>query len=132
MGFRTGAYATIWSVEDQGNFTKVQLSTSRKNKQTDQYETDFSGFVRFIATAHTLASDLKARDRIKIGDCDVTTTYNKETKVGYTNYAMFSFEKQDESGRTTSSSATPKEQSAKPKLDVDENGFDENSDDLPF
>lgn len=129
MGFRTGAYATIWSVEDQGNFTKVQLSTSRKNKETDKYETDFSGFVRFIATAHTLASGLNKMDRIKIGDCDVTTSYNKDTKVNYTNYALFSFDAID--SNSTTPTEKPKPSAPKKTIETDE-GFDENSDDLPF
>ncbi len=94
MGFRTGSYATVWSVEPKSPAnTKVRLSTSRKNKQTGEYEQDFSGFVNFAGTvAASKAAKLKEKDRIKLGDVDVTTKYNKETKVTYTNYACFSFE----------------------------------------
>lgn len=93
MGFRKDSYATVWEVKKgNGNYTDVRLSTSRKNKQTDAYETDFSGFVRFVGTAHQNAGNLKERDRIKIGDCEVTNSYNKEKNVTYTNYAVFSFE----------------------------------------
>lgn len=93
MGFRTGAYATIWEVKPgNGNYTDVRLSISKKNRQTDQYEQDFSGYVRFIGTAHQNASTLSEKDRIKIGDCEVTNNYNKEKKVTYTNFAVFSFE----------------------------------------
>lgn len=96
MGFRKDAYATVWEVKPgKGNYTDVRLSTSKKNKQTDQYETDFSGFVRFIGTAHQKASDLNERDRIKLGDCEVTNHYDKEKKVTYTNYAVFGFENAD-------------------------------------
>lgn len=97
MGFKSGAYATIWSVEPVTEFrTKVRLSTSRKNKETGVYDTDFSGFVDFIgANAAKAASDLKERDRIKIGDTEVTTKYDKEKNVTYTNFKIFSFEKQD-------------------------------------
>ena len=93
MGLKNGTFATVWEVKKgNGNYTDVRLSTSRKNKQTDQYETDFSGFVRFIGTAHQNASSLKEKDRIKIGDFEVTNNYDKEKKVTYTNFAVFSFE----------------------------------------
>lgn len=99
MGFRTGNYATIWEVKaGNGNYTDVRLSTSKKNKQTEQYETDFSGFVRFIGTAHQNAASLSEKDRIKIGECEVTNSYNKEKNVTYTNYAVFSFEKVESNG----------------------------------
>ena len=42
MGFRTGAYAKIWEVTPMSDTsTKVRLSVSRKNKQTNEYEQDF-------------------------------------------------------------------------------------------
>ena len=74
------------------------MSISKKNKQTNQYETDFSGFVRFIGTAHQRANTLKEKDRIKIGDCEVTNSYNKEKNVTYTNFAVFSFEDANSNG----------------------------------
>ena len=93
MGFRTGAYATCFGVEPgKGNFTKVRLSISKKNKETGQYEQDFSGYCTFIGNAHALATRLKERDRIKLGDIDVSNTYDKEAKKEYVNYKVFSFE----------------------------------------
>ena len=82
MGFRKDSYATVWEVKKgNGNYSDVRLSTSKKNKQTDEYVTDFSGFVRFVGTAHQNAGALKEKDRIKIGDCEVTNSYDKEKKV---------------------------------------------------
>lgn len=93
MGFRNGAYATVWEVkEGKGNYLDVRLSTSKKNKTTEQYETDFSGFVRFIGDAAKDGTKLKEKDRIKIRECEVTNHYDKEKKVTYTNFAVFSFE----------------------------------------
>lgn len=94
MGFRTGAYAKIWEVTPMSDTsTKVRLSVSRKNKQTNEYEQDFSGFVLAIGTAAAKkAACLKEGERIKLGDVDVTTKYDKEKKVTYTNFKMFSFE----------------------------------------
>lgn len=80
--------------------TKVRISTSRKNKMTDQYETDFSGFVDFIGKdAAPKALQLKERDRIKLGDVAVTNRYDKEKGVTYTNFACFSFEPADSGGQ---------------------------------
>lgn len=92
MGFRSGAFAKVWSVEDKGSFVKVRLSVSRKNKDTDQYEQTFSGFCSFVGNAKPGAQKLHEGDRIKLGDVDVTTTYNKDTKKEYTNFTVFSFE----------------------------------------
>lgn len=92
MGFRTGAYATVWSVEaGKGNFQKVRISISRKNKE-DVYEQDFSGFCTFIGHANAKATKLKEKDRIKIGDVDVCSHYDKESKKEYVNYKVFDFE----------------------------------------
>ena len=93
MGFKTGAYVKIWKVEDKGNYSVVELSSSKKNKQTNEYETDFSSkFVRFIGKAHTDIKNIGEVSKIKLGDVEVTNSYNKETKVAYTNFLVFSFE----------------------------------------
>lgn len=98
MGFRTGAYAKVWDVAPMSDSsTKVRMSISRKNKQTGEYEQDFSGFVLAIGTAAAgKAAALKEGDRIKLGDVDVSTRYDKEKGVTYTNFKMFSFDKEDE------------------------------------
>lgn len=98
MGFRTGSYATIWSVESASDTrTKARISISRKNKQTGEYDTDFSGFVDFIGTAAARkALTLKEKDRIRLGDVDVTNNYNREKNITYTNFKIFSFETQAE------------------------------------
>lgn len=129
MAFRNGAYAVVWQVnKGNGNYTDVRISTSKKNKQTDQYETDFSGFVRFIGTAHQNAGSLKEKDRIKIGDCEVTNSYDKEKKVTYTNFAVFNFEDANGNGAPTNNN-----QKQQPKKD---DGFmnipDGIDEELPF
>lgn len=99
MGFRTGAFAKVWRFENKGNYSVVELSTSKKNKQTEQYETDFSGkFVRFIGQAHADIQSLQEGVKIKLGDVEVTNSYNKETKQAFTNFLVFSFEVADNSG----------------------------------
>lgn len=98
MGFRQKAYATIWSVEPVSDtMTKCRVSISRKNKNTGEYETDFSGFIDFVGTAAAKkAAQLSERDRIRLGDVDVVNRYIKEKNITYTNFKVFNFETQEE------------------------------------
>ena len=123
MGFRTGAYAKVWEVTPMSDTsTKVRMSISRKNKQSGEYEQDFSGFVLAIGTAAAKkAAGLKEGNRIKLGDVDVTTKYDKEKKVTYTNFKMLSFELDREE---------PRDSSTEPQPTVDEGEIDDNR--LPF
>lgn len=94
MGFRTGAYAKIWDVQPKTqSVTVLQLSTSTKQRGSDEYTTDFSGFCSCLGeTAATAARGLHKGDRIKLGDVEVKTSYVKESKKTYTNYNIYSFE----------------------------------------
>lgn len=126
MGFRVGSYANVWSSEPVSEVnTKIRISISRKNKQSGEYEQDFGGFVSCIgATAAKKAAQLKEGDRIKLGDCDVSTFYNKEKKVEYVNYKLFDFEMADKAG------SEPAKAPAKPKQESVEVEAEES--DLPF
>lgn len=127
MGFRKEAFATIWSVESTSDtLTKARISISRKNKQTGEYDTDFSGFVSFVGTAAAMkAACLKEKDRIRLGDVDVTNKYVKEKNITYTNYKIFSFETQNEIDGTSRNTESPE-----PKKPVDDGEIDD--DRLPF
>lgn len=94
MGFRTGAFAKVWEVKQVSDTdTKLRINISHKNRQTQEYEQDFSGFVDCIGTAAAhKALSLKEGSRIKLGDVDVTTRYNREKNTSYTNFKIFSFE----------------------------------------
>lgn len=98
MGFRVGAYAKVWEIEGSSDtMTKCRLSISVKNKQTGDYVQEFSGYVAFVGTACARqALTLKEGDRIKLGDCDLVTKYDKEKKKTYYNFKIFSFEKMDD------------------------------------
>lgn len=125
MGFRKNSYATVWSVEDgRGNTTKVRLSISKKNRETGEYEQDFAGFCTFIGTAKAKAEKLKPKDRIKLGDVDVSNWYNKEKGVEYVSYKVFDFETENEfSGNGANVKNTP---------NYDDASFDGEDDGLPF
>ena len=108
MGFGQGKYAKIWKVENKGNYHVAEMSTSKKNKETDQYETDWNyKFVRLIGTAHQQVDKLDLSKSVKVGACEVTHSYDKEKNITYTNYAIFAFEDTDggngQSGKPSSS-----------------------------
>ena len=128
MGFKQDArFVKVWEVENKGNYHIVSISTSKKNKETGEYETDFSNkFVRFVGAAHTMASNLKKGDVIKLGNCEVTNSYSKERNTTYTNYVVYSFEKESDGNITnTNQVPTPK---SKDFMNIPD-GIDE---DMPF
>ena len=99
MGFRQGTNATIWSYENKGNYSTCRLSISRKNTNTNAYETDFTdGYVRLVGNAHKAIQgvhiDEKKGYRIKITSCDVSNVYtNSKGETSYTpHYTIFAFE----------------------------------------
>ena len=96
MAFSNGSYGKIWSFEDKGKYGTVNLSTSKKNKDTDQYETDFQH--KFVAVAGEAYSFLKSNGvpkdglRVKIVSCAVTNKYDPDKKVTYWNPVVFALE----------------------------------------
>lgn len=117
--FRNGAYCTIWGVsrDERGN-VNVELSTSRKDKNTGEYSTDFSSkFVRFFGDAGDKAMSLERGDRIKIAECGVTNRYDKEKERTYTNFYVFDWE------HTGDGNLKPK---------PNNEAFDGSDEDLPF
>lgn len=123
MGFRQGAFARVWQVEPKSErWTKIRISISRKNADTGEYEDEFSGFIDCIGSACAAkAAKLKERDRIRLGNVDVTNKYVKEKNTTYTNFKMTSFDMADEAGE-------PK----KEQTDARYEGENEPSSDLPF
>lgn len=96
MAFSNGSYGKIWSFEDKGKYGTVNLSTSKKNKDTDQYETDFQH--KFVTVAGEAYNFLKSNGvpkdglRVKIVSCAVTNKYDPDKKVTYWNTVVFALE----------------------------------------
>lgn len=115
--------------------TKGRISISRKNKDTGEYDTDFSGYITFVGSACARkALSLKERDRIRIKDVDVSNYYNKEKGVTYTNFKVFSFETQEEidgGGRAPEKSTSPASGSIDDYVNSVGDG-EINEDELPF
>lgn len=97
MGLKVNCYATVWELKafPSGKAMNVRLSVSKKNKQTDQYETDFSGWCMFVGQANEKAKGLGEKSRIKITEFEVTNKYDKEKNTTYTDVKVWDFEPQD-------------------------------------
>jgi hypothetical protein len=108
MGLNSkGCYAKVWKIDRKERYTQIQASISKKIKDTDQYETDWSGFINLVGQAHQHAANLKEGDRIKIEEFDVTTRHNKEKNVTYTNYAVFKYSAPNAENTQDSSAKSP-------------------------
>lgn len=100
--FSNEAYAKIKSVDNKGNYSVCKISTSKKNKATGKYETDFVANVRFVGDAHNQRP--MADQRIKITNCGVSNCYTKDEKLEFPkspSYVVFGYELQDSNGATT-------------------------------
>lgn len=154
MVFRDGPYVTVWEITNQDkNYAKIRMSASRKDKETGEYFTDFSGFVSLISGAFKQLGRIEqaleedGRCRIKINTFSISNRYDKEEGREYTNYAILDFsfpgEENDDSAEETdrpkkakkptskSSKAGNKKKSPPPDLD-DEGDDEEDDEDLPF
>lgn len=140
MGFRQadgngqGGWARLWSVDDKGNYSTARISTSRKQKDSNTYETDFSdGFVRLVGEAHKLATSLTIPEKgigIQITSCETTKNYSKKTQKEYVNFTVFGFKLLDGKGDTTKKPTKSKAKSAEDVAEDDEN--EDEDEDLPF
>lgn len=120
MGFRQGAYARIWSVENKGKYSTCNMTISKRNKETGEYNVEFQdGFVRLVGNAHQAMMGVDIPERkgvsVKIGACDVTTNYIPEKKKTYVNYVIYSFE--DENNNTQPQQKPKKTQKQKSNQD---------------
>lgn len=124
MGFRENAFAKVWKVENKGNYSVAEMSTSKKGKD-GKYETDWSNkFVRLIGTAQKQAEKLQDGASVKIGQCEVTNNYDKEKKITYTNYAIFNFHEDNNVASSGEKNMNTQTSTSQSSVDMD--------DDLPF
>ena len=137
MGFRNGAYATVWSTQTKSDkLTKVRISISHKDKTTNEYITDFSDFVSFVGTeCASKALTLKQRDRIKLNDVDVYRRYDKEKDRSYYNCYVYSFDSQQGFNYDNVENATQTKENTNTMTNantVDSGEIEPADDDLPF
>lgn len=103
MGFRTGAYASVFSVKrGNGNYYDVNITTSHKDRGSGNYVRDFGAFVRFAGDAANVVAKFDGKSskdngnrplaRVRLGDIDTTNTYNAAKGITYTNHVVFTCE----------------------------------------
>lgn len=125
MGFSVGSYAKIWRIENKGSYYQAQMSISKKNRDTGEYEDVWrNNFTRLVGDAAKKAEQLNDGARIRILNCDVTNKYDAQQKKEYTNYTIFDFESADKNTAKPSAGKS----SAKSKKPAENN----EDDDLPF
>lgn len=106
MGFRTGAYASVFSVKrGNGNYYDVNITTSHKDRSSGNYVRDFGAFVRFVSDAANVVARFDGKSskdngnrplaRIRLGDIDTTNTYNAAKGITYTNHVVFTCQEVD-------------------------------------
>lgn len=94
MFYIKDAYATVWSVEDKGNYVKGRISTSEKDTRNEGQYINSNWFVTFVGNAKDKALNLSEKDRIKILSGKITNTATGEgnDKKYFTNVTIFDFE----------------------------------------
>ena len=131
MAFSQDTYFKVWSVSDKGSYAEVSCSTSKKNRQTGSYETDFSSkYVRFVGEAHKKCP--QPNESIYVTKCAVQNVYEKNGQKQYLknpSFVVFDFSR--EGDMILGAGHTPTANSNESPI-----GFDsvemESSDSLPF
>ena len=83
---KVNCFAKIWKIENKGNFTKIQFSTSEKDKRTNEY-INYSWNGICVGDANKKIALFSEKDRIKIVDFGVKTRkWNEKT---YTEVVIF-------------------------------------------
>ncbi|HHX71220.1 MAG TPA: hypothetical protein GX708_24640 [Gallicola sp.] len=116
-------YATVWTVEDKGNFVKGRISTSEKDRREEGKYINSNWFATFVGQAKEKAEHLQERDRIVIKSAKITNTTSGEgeNKKSFVNVVIFDFDMNDQQGYSK-----PQNNSA-PNYNVDEDDSE-----LPF
>lgn len=114
-------FATVWHVEDKGNYVQGRVSTSEKDTREEGKYIDSNWFARFVGKAKEKALDLRERDRIKILSGKITNTLGGEgeNRRSYLNVIIFDFELLNASNTSNTAKETESELSF-------------SDDDLPF
>jgi len=131
MGFRNDTYATVWEVDVKSDtFTTGRISISHKNKNTGEYETDFSSYVCFVGSATSKkAGSLAPKSRIKLKSVDVTNKFNKDTRENFYSFKIYDFEVVDNNG---SAPTTVRDAASELEFSVESNEEDGGNNQLPF
>ncbi|MGI6114241.1 MAG: hypothetical protein ACOYEJ_09020 [Mahellales bacterium] len=87
-------FATVWNVEDKGNYVQGRISTSEKDQREEGKYINSNWFARFVGKAKDESMNLKERDRIKILSGKVTNVLfgEGENRRSIPTVVIFDFE----------------------------------------
>lgn len=136
---KSDSFFTVWRGTIHDKYAEFSLSTSRKDRRTDEYKNSNWNYVRFVGDAFEQCKKLKERDRITgvtfalecepYKDKTGETVYPKSPRI-----TIFSFEMADDVPQTKK--RAPTKPTSKPYAAVDDVSNDDymdTSDDmLPF
>lgn len=108
MAFKASCICTLWANKQTGkvvtayegkSYVDIRVSTSKKNKQTNQYETDFSGNVRCFGHAKEVLESvvLNEKDKVKLLEVEVSNHYDPTKRTTYTSFTCWDLELVDPS-----------------------------------
>lgn len=109
MGFRNDGYLTVWEVKptESKRVTRARVSSSRKDRESGEWETDFSGWVKFLGNSAEAALKLKQKDRIVAKRVEVQNSYNKEKDREYTDFIIWDFGMPEDRKKTGNADGEP-------------------------
>ena len=115
----SGRFCKVWDVEINDNgYAKVNLGTSRKDKEGNYINTNWWGVV-FVGEAKEFGANLKKGDVIEIVSGQLENVYNKEKKVSYFNMVVFEAKMENQENKA-------------PVKKIETVNIDENEDEFPF
>ena len=123
-------YAKIWKIEYGEKFVKAQISTSRKDKKTNEY-INSPWHATFVGNCVDSAKQLNEGDKIQISSAQIENAKGKDGKY-YVNMIIFGFSA-DDGGNNQQSSPRPVNSKRTQNLDVPPAYDDSDMEDsLPF
>lgn len=149
-GNLVGGYAKMWSIKFNQKYADVRISISRKNKQTNEYETEFARYVRFIGHAYQRLCNIyptlnfvqttnqngdviceapknnggKANPpTIRLRNVDVTNKYDKEKKTEYVNCLVYEFDLVEEQQQNSIPNGIPFNYAPQNNIPMQNNGI---------
>lgn len=85
-------YATVWSIENKGNFVQGRISTSEKDTKNQGKWINSNWFCKFSMKCKDLALTLHEKSKIIMsGKVTTYTTGEEGNKKTYTNVTIFDF-----------------------------------------
>ncbi len=88
MSLKVVGSAQVYKVQDKGNFVIASLRTSQKNKQTDEWESEFFN-AKFVGKCKEQAASLADKDKVTIIESKLENKLYKEKY--YTSVVVFEF-----------------------------------------